>query len=113
MRQVGAGEFTIAVVAIGTGIEASVLSTGVLIDLGVDEVWAKAITAPHGHILQRIGASHVVFPEAEVGERTAHMITGKLMGEDFTYAKPETIVHAGDRLIVAGRSEQEKFAATT
>ena len=45
MRQLGAASFGVAVVAIGTGIEASLLSTGVLIDLGVREVWAKAITA--------------------------------------------------------------------
>ena len=45
MRQLGADGFPVAVVAIGTGIEASVLSTGVLIDLGVREIWAKAMTA--------------------------------------------------------------------
>ena len=45
MRQIGAHEFDLAVVAIGTGIEASLLSTGVLVDLGIREIWAKAITA--------------------------------------------------------------------
>ena len=61
MRQLGAADFDRAVVAIGTGIEASLLSTGVLIDLGIREIWAKAITTPHGRILERIGAGHVVF----------------------------------------------------
>ena len=42
-------------------------------------MWAKAITAPHGRILERIGATHVVFPEAEVGERVAHLLTGKMI----------------------------------
>ncbi len=79
MRQVGAHEFKIAVVAIGTEIEASVLSASVLIDLGVREVWAKAITPAHGKILQRIGANHVVFPERDAGERVAHLISGTLM----------------------------------
>ncbi len=79
MRQLGADGFTVAVVAIGTGIEASVLSTGVLIDLGVREVWAKAITASHGRILERIGAGHVVYPERDTGKRVAHLISGKLI----------------------------------
>ena len=79
MRQLGADGFSVAVVAIGTGIEASLLSTGVLIDLGVREVWAKAITAPHGRILERIGAGHVVYPERDTGKRVAHLISGKLM----------------------------------
>lgn len=79
MRQLGADGFTVAVVAIGTGIEASVLSTGVLIDIGVREVWAKAITASHGRILERIGAGHVVYPERDTGKRVAHLISGRLI----------------------------------
>ena len=79
MRQLGAASFAVAVVAIGTGIEASLLSTGVLIDLGVREVWAKAITAAHGRILERIGAGHVVYPERDTGKRVAHLISGRLI----------------------------------
>lgn len=79
MRQLSAGHFDRAVVAIGTGIEASLLSTGVLIDLGIREVWAKAITAPHGRILERIGAGHVVYPERDTGKRVAHLISGRLI----------------------------------
>jgi trk system potassium uptake protein TrkA len=79
MRQLGAADFDRAVVAIGTGIEASLLSTGVLIDLGIREVWAKAITTPHGRILERIGVGHVVYPERETGQRVAHLIGGQLM----------------------------------
>jgi trk system potassium uptake protein TrkA len=79
MRQLGADQFDRAVVAIGTGIEASLLSTGVLIDIGIPEVWAKAITAPHGRILERIGANHVVYPERDTGKRVAHLISGRLI----------------------------------
>ena len=42
-----------AVVGIGTDIEASVLTVLALHELGVDEIWAKAITAKHGQILER------------------------------------------------------------
>lgn len=79
MRQVGAGDVDVAVVGIGTGIEASVLTTTVLKDLGVREIYAKAISAPHGRILERIGADHVVYPEREMGERVAHVVTGKMI----------------------------------
>lgn len=79
LRQIGAPDIDVAVVAIGNDIAKSVLATGALIDVGVKQVWAKAITAAHGRILERIGANHVVFPEAEVGERVAHLITGKMM----------------------------------
>jgi trk system potassium uptake protein len=79
MRQLGADQFDIAVVGIGDDIEASVLSTGVLLDLGVHEVWAKAITPAHGRILERSGARHVIYPERDAGERTAHLLSGRLM----------------------------------
>ena len=79
MRQIGAHEVDIAVVAIGTGIEASLLSTGVLVDLGIREIWAKAITTPHGRLLERIGAGHVVYPERDTGQRVAHLLTGRLI----------------------------------
>ncbi len=82
MRQIGAHDVDVAVVAIGTEIEGSVLCTATLVDLGVREIWAKAITAPHGRILERIGASHVVFPERDGGQRVARVLAEGLV--DFT-----------------------------
>jgi trk system potassium uptake protein TrkA len=79
LRQIGAADAVTAVVCIGTGIEASVLTTSALVDLGIKNVWAKAITESHGRILQRVGAHHVVFPEAEMGTRVAHLVTGQML----------------------------------
>ncbi|HET7326664.1 MAG TPA: TrkA family potassium uptake protein [Nocardioidaceae bacterium] len=79
LRQLGAGSFTRAVVGIGTDIEASVLSVLALTEIGVADVWAKAITGKHGKILQRVGARHVVFPEHAMGERVAHVVTGSMI----------------------------------
>ncbi|MDH3300591.1 MAG: TrkA family potassium uptake protein [Acidimicrobiia bacterium] len=78
LSQLGANSFDAVVVAIGTDIEASVLSTAALADLGVPNIWAKAITSEHGRILERVGAHHVVFPEKEMGERVAHVVTGQV-----------------------------------
>jgi trk system potassium uptake protein len=79
LRQLGAGEFGSAVVGIGTDIEASVLTVLALTELGVGQIWAKAVSAKHGRILERTGAHHVVYPEAAMGERVAHLVTGKMM----------------------------------
>lgn len=79
MRQVGADQFKRAVVGIGTDIEASVLTVLTLVELGVTEVWAKAINKKHGRILGRVGATHVVYPESAMGERVAHMVTGSMI----------------------------------
>ena len=79
MRQLGAGEFGRAVVGIGTDLEASILTTSVLADLKVPDIWAKAITVAHGRILERVGAHHVVFPEHDMGRRVAHLVTGRMI----------------------------------
>lgn len=146
LRQLNVAEFQHAVVAIGSDLESSVLAVLALSELGVPDIWAKAVTDRHGKILQRTGAHHVVFPEKTMGERVAHMVTSKIIdfiefdddfaiakvrppadilnktlaesdlrnvysvtivgikrpGEDFTYGRPETVVQAGDLLIVAG-----------
>ena len=79
LEQLGAREFHTVVVGVGTELEASVLITGNLVDLGIPQIWGKAISAEHGRILQRIGAHHVVFPEADAGNRVAHLVSGKLL----------------------------------
>lgn len=79
LRQIGAADAVTAVVCIGTDIESSVLTTTALVDLGVRNVWAKAITTAHGRILRRVGAHRVVFPEAEMGSRVAHLVTGQAL----------------------------------
>ena len=158
LRQLGVAEFDRAVVGIGTAIEASVLSVLALTELGVHEIWAKAISARHGKILTKVGAHHVVYPESAMGDRVAHLITSRMLDyiefddgfaiakvrapaeavgkslaeaalrtrygvtvvgvkrrdQDFTYALPETMVEAGDLLIVSGPTKQvERFAAVT
>ena len=79
LEQIGGRDFHTAVVAVGSSIEASVLITANLVDLGVPEIWAKAISKSHGQILTRIGATHVIFPEAEAGERVAHLLSGQML----------------------------------
>jgi len=77
MRELGVSDFETAVVAIGTDVEASILATYILVDLRVPRIWAKAITASHGAILERVGAHRVVFPERDMGIRVAHTLTGR------------------------------------
>lgn len=79
LRQLGAGEFSTAVVAIGTEIEASILTTAALVDLKLPKIVAKAISEPHGKILERVGANRVVFPEHDMGVRVGHSLAGRMI----------------------------------
>jgi trk system potassium uptake protein TrkA len=79
LRQLGADEFATAVVAIGTEVEASILTTAALVDLNVPRIVAKAISKPHGMILERVGAQRVVFPERDMGVRVGHSLAGRMI----------------------------------
>ena len=79
LRQLGAADFRHAVVGIGNDIEASILATAALDDLGVANIWAKAVSRSHGKILERVGAHHVVYPEHDMGHRVAHVLGGRML----------------------------------
>lgn len=119
LRQLDVADFRRAVVGIGDDLEASILTTAVLVDLGVPNIWAKAISRQHGRILERVGAHHVVLPEQDMGERVAHLVTGRMLDyiefeDDFAMVKTsppgdivgrplsETGVRRRDRITVVG-----------
>ena len=79
LRQLGVADAVTVAVCIGADIEASVLTTAALADLEIPNIWAKALSEPHGKILGRVGAHKVVFPEAEMGKRVAHLLTKKFI----------------------------------
>lgn len=92
LRQIGAQDFQVAVVAVGSSIEASVLITANLVDLKIPQIWTKAVSQSHGKILARVGANHVIYPEREAGERVAHLVSGRMLDfirfdDDFVLAK--------------------------
>ena len=90
LRQIGADAFGTAVIAVGTSIEASVLITANLVELGVPDIWAKAISDAHGKILSRIGALHIVLPERESGERVAHLLSNQML--DYIEVEPTFVM---------------------
>ncbi|MFC3027866.1 MULTISPECIES: potassium channel family protein [Roseomonadaceae] len=158
LRRLGVQDFPRAVVGIGTDIEASVLTVLALTELGIADIWAKALGPKHGRILERTGAHHVIYPEAEMGRRVAHLVASKMIdfmelddgvaigktrvpvteagrtlaecalrkrygvtvvgvkrpGREFVHATPETVLEAGDLLVISGTTRQvEAFAAVT
>ncbi|MCH7706161.1 MAG: TrkA family potassium uptake protein [Chloroflexi bacterium] len=74
LRELGIAGYDVAVVAIGTDIQSSILTTLLLKTLGVKEVIARANNPLHGESLERIGADKVLDPEREAGVRLAHRL---------------------------------------
>lgn len=72
MRSLGVRNFDAVVVSIGGDIQASIVTTLILKDLGAPYIVAKAQNDLHGRILEKIGADRVVYPEREMGQRIAN-----------------------------------------
>lgn len=92
LRQLSVHEFDRAVVGIGTDLEASILTTSLLKRFSRAVIWAKAISDPHGEILDQLGVDHVIYPEHDMGRRVAHLVRGSMLDfvefeDDFVMVK--------------------------
>ncbi|RFU63441.1 potassium channel family protein [Peribacillus glennii] len=75
LKSLGIRNFDHVIVAIGDNIQASILTTLMLKELGVTNVTVKAQNDYHEKVLRKIGADHVVHPERDMGRRIAHNIS--------------------------------------
>ncbi len=112
LRQLGVADVQHAVVAIGDAVQASILATAALSDLGVPDIWGKAQTEQHARILDRVGAHHVVFPERDMGVRVAHRVTGRMLefvkiDEDFALIETPVPQRFADRTLIESGIRQE------
>ena len=106
LRQLAVHEFDRVVVAIGSDIEASILTTSVLLKFTIPQLWAKAVSDPHGQILEQLGVGHVIYPEKDMGRRVAHLVRGAALDYievDQDYA----IVKMSPNSLVVGRRLSE------
>jgi len=74
LKEIGIRNFEHVIVAIGENIQASILTTVILVDLDIKEITVKAQNENHEKILKKIGANRVVHPERDMGKRLAHSI---------------------------------------
>lgn len=77
LRSLGIRNFDHVIVAIGEDIQASILVTLMVKEMGVPNVLAKAQNEYHARVLEKIGADRVVHPERDMGVRIAHNLVSK------------------------------------
>jgi trk system potassium uptake protein TrkA len=75
LKELGVRNCEHAIVAIGEDIQASILTSLILKDLGIKKVTAKAVNDYHRRVLEKVGVDHVVHPERDTGIRVAHQLT--------------------------------------
>lgn len=74
LRELGVHNFDVAIVAIGSNIQANIMVTVLLKTMGIPYIVARAHNELHGNTLERIGCNKVIHPEAESGTRLAHSL---------------------------------------
>lgn len=77
LRALGLRNFEVVVVAIGHEVQASILTTVLLKEMGIPKIVAKAQDDLHGRVLQKVGADVVVYPERDMGVRLAHTLISR------------------------------------
>jgi trk system potassium uptake protein TrkA len=74
LKAIGIRNFDVVVVAIGQDIQASILTSLILKEMGIKMLVVKAQSELHGKVLTKIGVDKVIFPERDMGLRLAHSL---------------------------------------
>lgn len=88
LRTLGLRNFDVAVVTIGSNIQASVMVTLLIKELGVKYIIAKGNSDLHAKVLYKIGADRVILPEKDMGVRVAHNLVSESI-LDFIELSPD------------------------
>lgn len=92
VNELGISNFDIAVIAIGSNLEASIMATLASKDRGVPRIIAKATSEMQARILEKIGADQIIYPEIDMGERLARSISGSNLMEYIHFSDEYSIV---------------------
>ncbi|HLS23136.1 MAG TPA: TrkA family potassium uptake protein [Pseudogracilibacillus sp.] len=89
------------IVAIGDNIQASILTTVILSELGIKQITVKAQNDYHEKILNKIGADLVVHPERDMGRRIAHSLMSSNIVDYLELSEEHSMVEvkAGRKMI--------------
>ncbi len=74
LKSIGAANFDSVIVALSQDMQASILITVLLKELGVKHVMARAQDSIHRKILEKVGADEVLMPEQQMGDKLAHRL---------------------------------------
>ena len=93
LDQIGLGSIDAAVISLGESrIDASVLATLHIRDIGITRIIIKAISQDHARIVEKIGATEVIFPEREAALRLADKLSTPHVFEQINLHEGYTLV---------------------
>ncbi len=106
LKALGIQDIDVAVVAIGD-LEASILITLMLKEMGVKEIVAKALTDDHKKVLEKIGATRIVMPERDMGQRVGNTLVTPQVLDHIDLSEDSSIVEIVSPPDFVGKSLKE------
>jgi len=100
-------EMDAVVVCIGTDLGASIHTTLILKDIGARRVYAKAITEPHGRILQKVGAQEILFPEKDLAISLAERLHNPSLLDYLPFLEGYSIIELKPKESFVGKELKE------
>jgi trk system potassium uptake protein TrkA len=95
MRGLNVEGFDAAALMIGENhIEASILATATLKEVGVPRIVARATGGIHARVLERVGADRVIQPEREIGEQLARTMASPVLLDYVDLGEDEALIEA-------------------
>lgn len=107
LKAVGIKNFDIAIVGIGDNIEASLIITLTLKELGIPKIIAKARDEKHSKLLEMIGVTKIVQPEIDSANRLVNTLTMKYVKEKMELSKDYSMVEIETPKIWIGKTFSE------
>jgi len=104
LSELGVADMDVVIVCLGEEIDASILTTLHLKELGVKRVWVKAMSEDHGKVLHKIGANSVVFPERDMAERVAYSVSNSNVLEHIPLAAGYSIIELAPAVDFVGKT---------
>jgi trk system potassium uptake protein TrkA len=94
LRDLNVGQFDGAAVVIGENMEAGILATANLKELGVPFVVSRAISKLHGRVLEMIGADRIIEPERDMGAQVARTMASPAVMDYVDLGENEALIEA-------------------
>jgi trk system potassium uptake protein TrkA len=94
LRDLNVGQFDGAAVVIGENMEAGILATANLKELGVPFVVSRAISRLHGRVLEMIGADRIIEPERDMGAQVARTMASPAVMDYVDLGGDEALIEA-------------------
>ncbi|MBO8155423.1 MAG: TrkA family potassium uptake protein [Bacillaceae bacterium] len=104
LKELGITNIDHVIVAIGDNLQASILTTLILKELGIKKITVKAQNDYHEKVLSKIGADRVVHPERDMGKRIAHHIISNNVLDYLELSDEHSIVEVKAGTKMSGRT---------